>query len=151
MSRHLQHQIASRPAHPIKHHEVTAGLHATECLGPALIDADGADGVGFAGILRAVLAPRPRCADAADEIERGIEALWQFDRDLAVADSEGVLGHESSPPAKRVGPAAPVPGSRIGVGSRRRRCQARSNKPHSRGLDWALPGPFKPIKISLYA
>src|SRR5207253_10687610 len=85
------------------------GVHASERLGPALIDADGADGVGFPGILRAVLAPRPRCADAADEIERGIEALWQFDRDLAVADSEGVLGHESSPPARRVGPAAPVP------------------------------------------
>src|SRR5262249_36310383 len=91
--RHLHHQIAARPAHPIKHDEMTAGLDPGERLGPALVDQDGANGVGFTGIFRAVLAPRPGRADAADEIERGVELFRELSRDLAVANAEGFVVH----------------------------------------------------------
>src|SRR5262249_17965221 len=70
-----------------------AGLDPRERLSPALVDDEGANGVGFARIFRAVLAPRPRRADAADEIERGVELCRQFDRDFAIADAEGVVVH----------------------------------------------------------
>src|SRR5262249_50620546 len=91
--RHLQHQIAPRPAHPIKHDQVAAGFHPRERLRPTGVDVEGANGVGFARVFRAVLAPRPRRADAADEIERGIELGRQFDRDFAIADAESVVVH----------------------------------------------------------
>ena len=48
------------------------------------------------GVLRAVLALLPGRADAADVIERGVEALGQVDRDLAVPDAECVLVHDCS-------------------------------------------------------
>src|SRR5262249_23012282 len=44
-------------------------------------------------IFRAVLAPPPGRADAADEIERGVELCRQLDRDFAIADAEGVVVH----------------------------------------------------------
>src|SRR5262249_1644154 len=60
---------------------------------PALVDLEGAEGVGLARIFRAVLAPPPGRAYAADEIERGVEFGRQFDRDFAIADAEGVVVH----------------------------------------------------------
>ena len=56
MARHLEHQIAARLVHPVEHHQMAAGLDVLERLRPARIDLDGADRVGFAGVLRAVLA-----------------------------------------------------------------------------------------------
>ena len=62
----------------------------SSAAGIALVDLDLADRVGFAGVFRAVLAPRPGGADAADVIEPGIEARRQFDRDFAGAGGEPV-------------------------------------------------------------
>src|SRR5712671_1856290 len=58
---------------------------------PARVDREGADGIGLARVLGAVLAPGPGRADAADEIERGVERLGQVDSDLAVTDAEGII------------------------------------------------------------
>ena len=88
MAGHLQHQIARRLVHPVEHDEMGAGLHVLEGRRPALIDLEGADGVGFAGVFRAVLARLPRRVDAADEIEPGVGLVRQLDRHFAVADAE---------------------------------------------------------------
>src|SRR5262249_33506534 len=138
--RHLQHQIAPRPAHPIKHYEVGAGLDPRERLSPALVDDEGANGVGFARIFRAVLAPRPRRADAADEIERGVELCRQFDRDFAIADAEGVVVHGLVLAVERKGGAIKMAG-RLKSGNDGRRQAAPP----------ALQLPLKRIKICLYA
>src|SRR5262249_56012576 len=82
---------------------MAAGLDAGEGLRPALVDQDGANGIGFTGIFRAVLAPRPGRANAADEIERGVELFRQLSRNLAVANAEGFVVHGgySSPAVAR--------------------------------------------------
>src|SRR5262249_57963718 len=81
-----------------------------ERLSPALVDDEGANGVGFARIFRAVLAPRPGRADAADEIERGVEFFRQFDRDFAIADTEGVVIHGVVLAVERKGAAIQMAG-----------------------------------------
>ena len=91
MPRHLQNQIAPRPVHPIKHDQMGATFDVGERLRPARVDLEGADGIGFARILGAVGAPGPGRADAADEIERGVEGVGQLDGNLAVPDAEGVI------------------------------------------------------------
>ena len=63
-----------------------AGRNAVERGRIARIELDGAYGVRAARVLRAFVAPRPRRADAADEIEAGIEFFRQRDGDLAGAD-----------------------------------------------------------------
>src|SRR5215813_10530434 len=57
------------------------------------VELDGADRLRLPAVLRAVVAGRPRGADAADEIEPGIEAARQLDRDLAFTNSGGVVDH----------------------------------------------------------
>src|SRR5262249_8956131 len=138
--RHLQHQIAPRPAHPIKHHQVGAGLDPRERLSPALVDDEGANGVGFARIFRAVLAPRPGRADAADEIERGVKLCRQFDRDFAIADAEGVVVH-----GLVLASTARVWLSRWPVGS------SPAMTAGGTAAQPALQLPLKRIKICLYA
>ncbi len=61
------------------------GLKTLEALDPARIEHDGADGIGLARVLRAVVALLPRRPDTADEIERGIEPVRQSYRDFALA------------------------------------------------------------------
>src|SRR5215510_9170428 len=72
---------------------MAARLHAVECLRPARIELEGADCIGFTGGFRAVRPPLPGRADAADEIERGVELRRQLDRSLTVADAEFVVVH----------------------------------------------------------
>ena len=55
---------------------------------PALVQFDGTDCVGFARVLRAVLAFPLGRADAADEIEPGVELRWQIGGHLTLADTE---------------------------------------------------------------
>src|SRR5688500_7920931 len=43
----LQHEVAARAVHPVKHHKVAAGFETLEAFGPAGIDLDRADGLGF--------------------------------------------------------------------------------------------------------
>jgi hypothetical protein len=69
---------------------VRAGLDLIEPGRKTRIEFDSADGVGSAGVLRAVLASRPRRADAADEIKPGVELRGEVDCDLARADGEGI-------------------------------------------------------------
>src|SRR5438093_1090527 len=57
--------------------------------GPALVHLDRADRVGLARVLRAIFAPLPRGADAADEIDFGVVAVRQRHRDLAGTDIGG--------------------------------------------------------------
>ena len=66
---------------------MAGGFQAVEPFDPARIEHDGADRIGFAGVFRAILAPLPRRADAADEIERGVEARRQFGGDFALAQA----------------------------------------------------------------
>src|SRR5262249_3212311 len=93
MARHLQHEIAARAVHPIKRDEMRAGFDAGERGRPARVYFDRADRVRLARVLRTLVARLPGRADAADEIERGVEFFRQLDSDLAVADPEGVLAH----------------------------------------------------------
>ena len=60
MMRRLQHQIAPRPVHPIKQDDVADGFEPLKAFDPARIELDGAHGVGFARVFRAVFAPFPR-------------------------------------------------------------------------------------------
>src|SRR5207245_2410714 len=85
--RHLQDEVAARLVHPVEHDDMRAGLDAVEGRGPARVDLDGADRIGLARVLRAILAPGPRRADPPDEIERGVEGLGQLDGGFALADS----------------------------------------------------------------
>ena len=62
-----------------------AALDAGQTQGVASVDLKGANGIRFRAIFWTILAFSPRCADAADEVEPGVESLWQGDRDLAVA------------------------------------------------------------------
>src|ERR1700722_14548535 len=84
----LQHEVAARPIHPIEHDHVADALEAMEALGPTRIEHDGADRLGFARILRAVLASFPRGANASDVIERRIEPFRQFGGDFALAQAK---------------------------------------------------------------
>ena len=85
MARHLKYQVASCMVHPIEQHQMAAGFGVLESMSPARVEFDGADGVGFAGVFRALLAMRPGRADAADEIKSGIETLGKLRRGLSVA------------------------------------------------------------------
>src|SRR5215471_19721574 len=96
MSGHLQHQRARRAVHPVEQHQVRAGLDILEAVGPARVDLDHANGLGLAGVLRAVLALLPGRVDAADEIEPGVGLLGQLDGLLAFPNAEIFGGHESS-------------------------------------------------------
>src|SRR5205814_1016090 len=60
---------------------------------PARVDLDGAHCLGFARILRAMLAIRPGRANPADKIKAGIRVRWQLDRDLALPHSVSRLAH----------------------------------------------------------
>ncbi len=80
----LEHQGPGRLIHPVDQNEVAAGLDVLEAVGPAQVDLDGADGVGFLRVFRAVLALFPGRPDAADEIDpvigifRQIHGLFAF-------------------------------------------------------------------------
>ena len=63
---------------------MAAGFGLFQAGGPALVEFDDADRVGFTGVFRAVLALAPGCADAADEIEAGVGLPGQLDRPFAV-------------------------------------------------------------------
>ena len=65
-----------------------AGLDVLEPVMPSRIDLDHADGFGFPGVLRAILALLPRGVDAPDEIEAGIHLGRQVDRLFALTDAE---------------------------------------------------------------
>ena len=121
---------------------MAAGLDVLEAVAPARIDLDGADRLGFAGVLRAVLALFPGRVDAADEIEAGIGLAGQLDRLLAVADAESralVLAHGSLFLAVR-------------NASNERFNAHRSLTSHANATaELGLPKLFKRIKISLYS
>ena len=76
---------------------MAAGLGVFEAGGIALVELDGADGIGFAGVFRAFLARLPGRADAADEIDAGVELARQVDRLLAFADAKILAGHGGDP------------------------------------------------------
>ena len=86
MARRLQHEIAPRLVHPIEQQHVADRFEAGQAFGPARIDFDGTNRVGFSRVLWAVFAPLPRRADAPDIIERGVEPVRQRDRDFALAE-----------------------------------------------------------------
>ena len=88
--RHLQHEVAPRLVHPVEHDrwlQVSTPCSACAQRGSTSMVQTASDS---RGVLRAVLALLPGRADAADEIERGVEVLGQVDGDLAVPDAEGV-------------------------------------------------------------
>ena len=77
-NRHHQHQ-GSAGQHP----SGIAGIDLRRrCVGErrreARVDFDRADRVGFARVLRALLASRPRRANAADEVDAGVELLGKL-------------------------------------------------------------------------
>src|SRR5258705_4595261 len=85
-----------------------AGLEVLERRRPTGVELDRADGVGLAGVLRAVLALLPRSPNASDIVERGVELLGKLDRDLAVPDPKCVpvilvIGHGGSVARNRLG------------------------------------------------
>ena len=86
VARRLHQEVAPRLVHEIEHDEVRAGRNAFERGGVARVELDGADGVRAARVLRALVARRPWRADAADEIDAGVEVVRQRDGDLAGAD-----------------------------------------------------------------
>src|SRR6185437_10025508 len=69
MAGRLQHQVSRRLVHPVQQNEMRAGLDILEAGREARVERDGADGVGAARILGAILALSPRRLDAADEID----------------------------------------------------------------------------------
>ena len=83
MPRRLHHEVAPRAIHEIENDEMRAGRDAVERGRVARIELDGAHGVRAARVLRAFVAPRPRRADAPDEIDAGVEFVRQRDGDLA--------------------------------------------------------------------
>ncbi len=91
MAWHLQHDVPTGPVHPIEQDQVGATRHVDERLLPARIERDGADRLGFPGVLGAVLAFFPGRADTPDEIDPGIVVAGQFDGDLALPDAEGIV------------------------------------------------------------
>src|SRR5262249_5868543 len=68
-------------------------LDFSQRRGPARINLEGADLPGFAGVLGAVLALFPGRADAADEVEGGVEMVGEGDGRLPLADAEVIVGH----------------------------------------------------------
>src|SRR5216683_275978 len=92
MARGLQHEVAPSPVHPIEHDQMAGSLEPPQALRPPGIELDGAGRFRLPAVLRAVLAPGPRGADAADEIERSVETLRQRDRNLALTQPERVAG-----------------------------------------------------------
>src|SRR5262245_56331428 len=96
MSRNLEHKRARRPVHPIEKDDMGAGFDVLESLAPAGVDLDNANRLGFARVLRAVLALFPGCADAADEIDAGIMLAREIDGLLALPDAEVLVGHGST-------------------------------------------------------
>src|SRR5690348_5379296 len=78
--RRLQDEIAAGAVHPVQHEKVAAGLDAGQRRGPARLDLDRADRIGLARILRALLAAPPWRADAADEVDLGIELVRERHR-----------------------------------------------------------------------
>src|SRR5436309_1787821 len=70
-----------------------AALDAFESGSPVRVDLDGANRIGFAGVLRAVLAPVPGRANAANEIDRRVVVFRQVDCDLAIADAVEWVDH----------------------------------------------------------
>ena len=96
MAGHLQDQVSRRLVHPVEEHEMGAGLDVLEALMPSRIELDHANGFGFSGVLRAVLALLPRGVDAPAELEASVRLGRQVDRLFAVADPEVLAGHSSS-------------------------------------------------------
>ena len=64
-----------------------------EAVGPAGIDLDGADRVGFLSVFRTVLTFLPGRADAADEVDAGIGLRRQFGGLFAIAGAEVLACH----------------------------------------------------------
>src|SRR4051794_2769033 len=93
MARDLDDEIAPRLVHEIEHNEVRAGRNAVERRAVARIQFHRALCVRAARIARALAARLPWRADAADEIDAGVERVRQRGGDLACAD---VLGHARS-------------------------------------------------------
>ncbi len=143
MARRLQHQIAPRLVHPVEQQHVAHGFEAREALGPARIELDGADGVGLARVLRAILAPLPRRADAADEIERGVEPRRQRRPRLRPR-----AGREHRP--ARLSGAGSLRFGRLGHDGKLARASARRQRPRRAGVaplschahvGWEIPLP----------
>src|SRR6185295_7936455 len=86
VARRLHQKVAPRPIHEIEDDQMRAGRNAFERGGVARIELDRAYRVGAARVLRAFVAPRPGRADAADEIDPGVEFFRQRGRDLAGTD-----------------------------------------------------------------
>src|SRR6185312_11254566 len=90
---YLQDDVSRRSVHPVEQHEVGAGLDILEALAPPRVDFDHADGLGFPGVLRAVLARFPGRMDAADVIKAGVGLGRQIDGLRALPNPEIVPGH----------------------------------------------------------
>src|ERR1043166_608461 len=106
---------------------------------------DRAHRLGLARVLRALLAGRPRRADAADEVDAGIEVFRQLGRNLPRPDPKCVLVHGLPRGAHRR-PTTAGPEDRAGL-----RPVAAA---HWRVLPTDLPGtilPYKDIFIWLAA
>ena len=70
-----------------------AAFDVLQAVAETGVELDGADRVGLVGVLGAVLAVRPGCMDAADEIDAGVGLGRQFDRLFALADAEALAVH----------------------------------------------------------
>ena len=86
----LHQQVTPRLIHPIQDFQSRAGLQPQHCRTPGLIDLDAADGTIHASLARAVLARVEGRADAADEDERGVGALWRSANDFARTNGRGI-------------------------------------------------------------
>ena len=83
VARCLHYQVAPRLMHEIEQDEMRAPRNTFQRRRIARLDVDGTFGIRTTRVLRAFAAFFPRRADAADEIDPGIERVRQRDRDFA--------------------------------------------------------------------